>query len=86
VRYRISKEFIRTIEENSPVLNVRSRLPLLSAAAQRVARDVDAGKEPPEELAAHVVMSEGGKRWLQITDDQAAAEIAANEEFLQKRG
>jgi hypothetical protein len=69
---------------DSPALDVRGLFPRLSAAARRVARDVDAGKEPPELLAAHVV-SEGGRRLLQITDKMAAAEIAANEDFLQNQ-
>ena len=79
VRYRIRGDVV-----DSPALDLRSILPRLSAAARRVARDVDAGKEPPEQFAAHVV-SHGGRRLLQITDEMAAAEIAANEGFLQNQ-
>ena len=79
VRYRIRGGVV-----DSLALDV-GLFPRLSAAARRVARDVDAGKEPPELLAAHVI-SEGGKQSLQITDEQAAAEIAANERLLQNRG
>ena len=81
VRYRIRGGVIKRIEQDSPVYI----LPLLSAAAQRVAHDVDAGKDPPEQLAPHVI-SQDGKRLLQITDEQAVAEIAANEKLLQNQG
>jgi hypothetical protein len=80
LRYRI-----RGYVVDAPSLDLRGLFPRLSAAARRIAGDVDAGKEPPEQLAAHVVF-QGGRRLLQITDEQAAAEIAANEELLQNRG
>ena len=82
---KCSRYRIRVGVVDSPALVVRGLFPRLSAAARRVARDVDAGKEPPELLEAHVI-SEGGKQSRQITDEQAAAEIAANEELLQNRG
>ena len=83
VRYRIGVEYASAIEKD-PVAS-EDRRKFLSAAARRAANAADTGKEPPRELARHVSTSEHGKQWLEIANEQAAAEIEINERVLQQQ-